>query len=45
MSPTAVRLRLLLDSVDPMKAFRGHGLGGATKRLIAQRRLDAKTGK
>ena len=49
LSP-ADRLEWLVDSegirvipvkADPVKAFRGQGLGGATQRLLAQRQQDA----
>jgi hypothetical protein len=44
-SVAAIRLRQLHDPVDPIKAFRGQGRGGATEHLITQRRIDAETGK
>lgn len=34
-------IRVLPVKADPVQAFRGQGLGGSTKRLLAQRRLDA----
>jgi AbrB family looped-hinge helix DNA binding protein len=52
LSP-ADRLEWLVDEhgihvlpvrADPVVAFRGQGLGGATKRLVADRRLDVKRG-
>lgn len=38
-------IRVLPVRADPVKAFRGQGRGGATTRLLAQRRLDAKAEK
>lgn len=35
-------IRVLPMPADPVKAFRGQGTGGAVKRLLAQRRADAK---
>lgn len=35
-------IRVLPVRSDPIAAFRGRGIGGATKRLLAERRLDAK---
>ena len=34
-------IRVLPVKADPVKAFRGQGLGGSTQRLLAQRRQDA----
>ncbi len=38
-------IRVLPVRADPIVAFRGQGRGGATTRLLAQRRLDAKAEK
>lgn len=38
-------IRILPVRADPVAAFRGQGRGGATNRLLAQRRLDAKAEK
>ncbi len=35
-------IRVLPVRADAIAAFRGQGRGGATTRLLAQRRLDAK---
>ncbi len=35
-------IRVLPVPADPVLAFRGQGAGGAVKRLLAQRRTDAK---
>jgi AbrB family looped-hinge helix DNA binding protein len=35
-------LRVSPVRADPIAAFRGRGKGGATKRLLAERRVDGK---
>jgi AbrB family looped-hinge helix DNA binding protein len=35
-------IRVLPVRADPVKAFRGQGVGKSTQRLLAQRRIDAK---
>lgn len=34
-------IRVLPVRADPIAAFRGRGIGGATRRLLAERRKDA----
>lgn len=38
-------IRVIPVRAEPISAFRGQGLGGATARLITQRKLDAKAEK
>jgi AbrB family looped-hinge helix DNA binding protein len=38
-------IRVLPVRADPILAFRGQGRGGATTRMLAQRKLDAKAEK
>ena len=37
-------IRVLPVRADPVEAFRGQGKGGATKRLLADRKLDRQRG-
>ncbi len=39
---TSDGLKVVPVQVDPVAAFRGRGKGGATQRLVTDRRLDSK---